>query len=318
MNILNSIPVEHYNDKTYLFNYLNDHKDIGNEDPGYNGIFHVHWRGPIDNDKVILQIKSTLATQDVDKIYFWIEDNITTITSPSYVKLMQFRKYIDVRIFSPETIMLAEGDTKNKTKIGEYYVRNRGDRRYKTDIMRWIVLSIYGGVYTDLDTLLLRNLSDIRIKNWSCKWADQDFAEACILKLEKGSDVYEQMYLNWPDDPRCFLMMSNYDVPIAYSFQHDNLRFTSLPSPFFDPVWLDGKNNDKVPSLTIKNFDEFFEETSAEITIGSFMEGCFAYHWHNRWDVPELKNSVAGKLNADIDKIIEAKYSIKPIKIFQG
>jgi len=314
METLKDISLEKYNDAQYCYDYLNSHKTIGDEETEYNGIFHVHWRGPIDNDKIILQIKSTLATQEVDKIFFWIEDPLTTFMSPSYPKLNQFNKYVETKVFDKKILNQASGQQKHKDKIWQYYTMNIHDKRYKTDIFRWIILNIYGGLYTDLDTFLLRDVRDLKIKNWCSKWCEDPYIEACILKLEKGSDVYEQMYLNNPNNPQCFnLYVGNY--PEAWSFKHKNLNITSLPTNFFDMAW--PATNIGSPVLSIENFDKFFERTDKEITLDNFFKGCFSYHWHNRWDRPEYIDSPAGKLNAQLDEIIQEKYSIKPIKIFQ-
>jgi hypothetical protein len=313
MKTFEDIPYEKYNDTKYCYDYLNFHKTMGNEDTEYNGIFHVHWRGPIDNNKVILQLKSTLATQEVDKIFFWIESELITKFSLNYINLNQLHKKIEVKTFDKSVFDQATGNSKNKERIWMFYTGFHGDRRYKTDMLRWIILNIYGGVYTDADTFLLRDVRDIKIKNWSSKWGVEPYAEGCIIKLEKGSDVYEQMYLNNPTNSQCFLLIQNY-MPEAFNFKYENLNFTSLPSSFFDIVW--NESDKDVPYLNFNNFDYFFKETDKEVTLDNFMKGCFAYHWHNRWTEPELQNSFAGKLNQHLDKIIENKYNIKPYKIF--
>ena len=328
MKTLKDISKKDYNDYKYCLNYLKTHKTIGDEKADYNGIFHIHWRGSIDNDKIILQIKSILATQKISKIYFWIENFLTTITSPSYIKLNQFHKYVEIKVFNKEIFDQVIGDKKNKERIWMYYL-NYGDRRYKTDIFRLIILSIYGGVYTDADTLLLRDVRDIKINNWSSKWGDDECAEFSILKLEKNSDVYEQMYLNNPTNPLCFAIgnldhtnpLTIYNSP--FSYKHDNLNFTSLPSPFFDILWghqhcQEGKTGIHIGNVKMEQLGDIFKKTDNEITMDTFFKGCFAFHTHNYWDSPEYKYSYAGRLNEDLDKIIEQKYNIKPMKIFQG
>ena len=121
------------------------------------------------------------------------------------------------------------------------------------------------------------------------------------------------MYLNNPRTSQCFnLYQGNY--PEAWSYKHKNLNITSLPTAFFDIVW---PNQDADYSFfSLNNFEQFFKETNKDINLNNFFKGCFAYHWHNRWNDPELRNSYAGKLNAHIDEIIEQKYNFKPYKIF--
>jgi len=318
MKTLKAIPIEKYNDTQFIYNFLNENKTIGDEDAEYNGLWHVHWRGSIDNNKVILQIKSILATQYVKKIYFWIENENVTRNSPFYENLIQFKDYLEVKVFDREIIKLAPGKISNKAWIINYYERNHGDRRYKTDMFRWIILSIYGGMYTDADTLMLRDVRDIEINNWSSKWGTDEYAECCILKLEKESDAYEQMFRNDPTNPQCFLNIKN-NLPEAFNWKYDNLRITSLPGVFFDIVWtLDTLGLKDLPFLTFNHFDHFFQKTDKEVTLDNFFKGCFAYHWHNNWDAPELKDSFAGRLNVDIDRIIHKKYGIVPNLIFQA
>jgi len=317
METLNGLSKEDYNNYKSCLKYLNENKTIGNEDAEYNGIFHVHWRGPIDNNKVTFQIKSILATQYVTKIYFWIENLLTTLQSRCYPNLAQLAKYVQIRVFDKS--IMDKLDSPYKEQIWNIYALNNGDRRYRTDIFRWCILNIYGGTYSDADTLFLRDIRDIKIKNWSAKWAQDDYAEACILHLEQGNKVAENIYLNNPYDARCFLMMIN-DMPEAYSYKHKNLDFTSLPSYFFDIIWghehCQGERGIMLKNVKMKTFDDFFTKMNIDITLDEFFPGCFTYHWHNRWDAPELKDSIAGKLNEDIDRIIKEKYNITPAKIF--
>jgi hypothetical protein len=343
MKTLKDIPFEKYDSIRYCYDFLNNNKTIGDEEAEYNGLWHIHWRGRIDNNKIIFQIKSILATQYVTKIYFWVEDINWTKTSKNYINLEQFKDIVEIKVFDRNIIALAPGPKSVKSWVIQYYEQSQEslaksqaqvkfsgemlktnvislDRRYKTDMFRWIILSIYGGMYTDADTLMLRDVRDIRINNWSSKWGTSLHAEACILKLEKGSDAYEQMFRNDPTNPQCFLKLKN-ELPEAFSYKYDNLRITSLPTTFFDISWIiDSNIGTGIPFIKEPSYettDGFFKQTNEEVTLNEFFKGCFSYHWHNHWDEPELKNSLAGKLNADIDKIIEKKYNIIPNKIFQ-
>ena len=318
MKIFDDIPIEEYDNAEYCYDYLQTHDTIGNEEANYNGVFHVHWRGSINNDKIILQLKSILGTQDVDKIYFWIENPVVTELSPSYYKLKQLKKYVEVKVFDESVMMQASGNKKYLETIWNYYSMQHKDYRYRTDILRWIVLNIYGGVYTDLDMFLLKDLRKIKINRYSSKWPLKQYAIADILKLEKGNEVYEEIFLNNPKNPKCFLMMlPPLFNPEAYNFKHDNLKFSSLPTFFFDPVFIGG-NQGIEHILNFNKFDLFLKPTNKDVTLENIFPGCFGYHTHWIWDGPELKNSFAGRLNKQLDDIIQEKYGIKPFKIFQG
>jgi len=317
MKLIKDISIEQYDDSEFCLNYLNTHKIIGDEDVSYDGIFHIHWRSTL-NEKIIFQIKSILATQYVTKIYLWIENQMVTMLSPTYILLMQFNKFLEIKVFNKTIFNQIKGDFKNKERIWQYYTGIQNDHRYRTDILRHVILSIYGGMYTDCDTFLLRDVRDIHLKNWSATWGlvnVSNCAEFCILKEEKDSDIYEQMFLTQPTNTYCFAIGNDFKHS-AFNIKHEKINLTVLPDTFFDPVWI---NHDKnLPFLTVNNFDKFFEKTIKEITMDNFFKGCFAYHWHNRWSAPELKDSYAGRLNQDLDRIIEEKYNIKPYKIFNN
>jgi hypothetical protein len=315
--LLEEIPIEKYDDAEYCFDYLHNNQIIGDdEDADFNGLFHIHWTGPIDNCKIILQIKSILATQQVKKIYLWNDNFNVTFMSPFYAQLNQFRKYVEVKAVTRECFDELETTQKIKDRIWQMYQTRYGDRRIRSDIFRQIVVSVYGGVYTDADTLLLRDLSEIKIKNWSSKWGRDSMYEFCITKQEKGSKVFEQMFNNNPKNNHAFsFSLNNIDMNESSPFHWNrNLDLICLPGNFFDPVWPNWEiESDQFP---LNIFDMFFEKTDKDITLNNFFEGCFAYHWHNHWDVKELKDSFAGKLNQDIDKKIKDKYNITPISIF--
>jgi len=317
MKQLIDIPKNEYNNLFAGLKYLRTNKTIGNENAEYNGIFHVHWRGEI-TDKQLLVVKSILCTQKFSKIYFWIEDNIRAITSPSYPKLLQFSKFVDIKVFDNSIIDMLNIESNIKNKIKEYYNRmGYVDIRYRSDVFRFIVLTIFGGVYVDLDMFLLRDLTDIKINQWCSKMGPgSDIGDGAILKLDKNSDECKKIYLNDPHNPQCYIISNSLD------YKHGNLNITSLPSSFFDILWghslsQQGKLGLHIDNIKMTDFNDFFKKTNNEVTINTFFKGCFAYHWHNRWNNPEYKDSFAGKLNADMDRIIKEKYNIKPIKIFQ-
>jgi len=318
MRLFDGIKKENYNNVFEGLNYIKTHDTIGDEDTEYNGIFHVHWRGVI-TDKQLLVVKSIISTQKFTKIYFWIEDNIRAMTSPSYSKLLQFSKYVEIKIFDDTIIDMLSLPNRSKQKIKEYYNRmGYADIRYRSDVFRFIVLTIFGGVYTDLDMFLLRDLTDIKLNQWCSKMGPgSPLGDGAILKLEKNSKTCENIYLNDPLNPQCFVISN------AFDYKYTNLNITSLPNSFFDVLWgyqhsQDGKIGLAVDNISMNNFQDFFKSTTDSVTMNSFFTGCFAYHWHNQWDAPELKDSYAGKLNADMDIIIKEKHNITPAKIFQS
>ena len=309
---------EKYNNLFTNLEYLRSHETIGDEDADYNGIYHVHWRGVI-TDKHILTVKSILATQNNPTVYFWIEDSLRAMTSPSYGRLMQFSKHVEVKVFDDKVIDMLDVPPATKSKIKQYYnMMGYADVRYRSDVFRFIVLTVFGGVYLDLDMLLLRDLTDIHVRQWCSKMGPgSELGDGAILKLEKGNKDCEQIYLNDPNNPQCYVISN------ALDYKHENLDIVSFPNAFFDILWghphsQDGKRGLEIDGIRMEDFPEFFERTDDDVSLDTFFRGCFAYHWHNRWEAPEYRDSYAGKLNASFDEVIREKYGITPAKIFQA
>jgi hypothetical protein len=96
-------------------------------------------------------------------------------------------------------------------------------------------------------------------------------------------------------------------------------------------LWLDAKRGHEghaenpllrplLPFLRVRRFDpkvearQFDDEFRPKPTVRSyrdFFPGAFAYHWHNRWDVPEHEDSYFGLFNRELDGILRDKLGIE-------
>jgi len=155
---------------------------------------------------------------------------------------------------------------------------------YASDIIRFVVLYIYGGVWFDMDVLFLRDLNSIKINRYTSQWGTDMCGNAAILRLEKGHSLIKEV-------------VNRYRKPFypTSTFQVDNdLSLTMLPSTFFDILW---RGRDAIPKdINFIELEDFFKKGDKKITMENIFPSCYAYHWHNRWNDLIEENSPIDQL----------------------
>ena len=167
-----------------------------------------------------------------------------------------------------------------------------------------IFLYKYGGLYYDLDMILLKDLMPILGIEFCYSWADKDFGNNGILRLMKGSDTCIQLMNKYIK----ILMTDRFNIMFNSQIFTQEIKIVCLPSVLFDPVWIlfDKKLTSKYSSLN--NFDKFFKKTNENVTVNTFFEGViFAYHWHSRNNMKIELGSYFEQLEIDITKILNTK-----------
>lgn len=281
MKLLNNISKEKYNDVQWVLKWLEENPEVGDETPDPIEYFHCFWKGPL-SDLHLMSLDSLHKTNPNVKIILWTPEALEAQGTHSWAKIKKLLKdNIQVIQINKEHFNEA-----NAEAIYAAYVllimENPDIKRYNyniayaSDIIRFIVLYIYGGVWFDMDVLFLRDFNSIKLNRYVSQWGDGPVFEAgndlcgnaAIMRLEKGHNLISKIL--------------KYKKPFypTTSFQLKNdLDITILPSTFFDILWTP---SDKLPpSLQFKTFDDFFK-----IDKWMMPEEIYAYHWHNRWKNP--------------------------------
>jgi mannosyltransferase OCH1-like enzyme len=137
------------------------------------------------------------------------------------------------------------------------------------DLFRILVLHNYGGVYADMDTVLLRSLGIFLDQEFVYQWDKYDDIYApALMRLRKGGAFARE------------LVQGLIEIkPGKYNWGRENVRraiergkaITVFPSPFFNTEW---------------QADPKFEPFRKTPQSANLYEGAFAWHWHNRWQQP--------------------------------
>ncbi|RHZ82791.1 hypothetical protein Glove_103g229 [Diversispora epigaea] len=339
-----NIPVENclkYLDKNEFDYYImNESEPICNEDSKM--LFHIFWRGPI-TDKLVFTMKSFLFSQPLNcsVLYIWINyKDVDFLNS----KIMH-----PLHKFIPDNIDFKTWNTEEQLSSIKFFRDLKGFKLVHSsvafsDMVRFILLYKYGGIYIDADVLLIRDMRPLYYSNFefSYHWSSKREYNTAVLRLWKNGTTARMILqgavknkMNFhPYRIRKYLSQND-------SYEEANKHLYMLPVGLFDPLWL---KNDKVQTLStlepnlnkIKDFFnpellplEYLEESinndgnknntsnsNNNSTLASplefrkvekFFRGIFAYHWHNNWRTVIEPTSWAGVLETAFDEFMVGK-----------
>ena len=260
--------------------------------------FHMFWRQrrggvfrrprPFGR-KQSLPVKAFFATQDLSRcsLVLWSDEDLS-----GNEWLRPFASSLTCRIYQPEA------EARGTPLVDRPAIYGQRDSRVwrDGDLFRALVLHNYGGVYVDLDMVLLRSLGALLDQEFIYQWEGfDDMYNGALMHLWKGSDFARELIVGCMTIP-----------PGEFNWGRENLRraidhglmMTVFPSPFFDTDWL------ATPEF------KPFQKTPQSADL---FEGAFAWHWHNRWDEPIQEGSKFQLLEARIDeKLRDLGFSTGP------
>lgn len=280
INITRETHPDLYFDYRKTLNFLGSIKEEDYEYPEEVTNFHVYTEAR--SPKELEAIKSYIATQNLDKtkLTVWSEYDIS-----EQENIQPYKDIVDLKVYSADEVSEGtplEGNSK--------YTNVSDDDRHwmSSGIMRFLVLYKFGGIYMDMDMILLRDFKPILDQNFAYQWgSSMDFAKerrwepdchgpcAAMLGAVKGSEYIEscmEQLLRTPIRTRTTCFDEDMLGPV---YAKNPNAFTVFPSPFFDCDWLVSKVDEP---LSREAEAAWFENPTDPSNL--FLES-FAWHWHN-------------------------------------
>ncbi|CAB5162498.1 hypothetical protein RhiirA5_365224 [Rhizophagus irregularis] len=295
-------------------------------------LFHVFWRGMI-TDKLTLQMKSFLYTQPLEcsKLYVWLQDSDTDIDLNPFAGKIYEK-------FSPKNIEFKKWDTKEQLDSDPLYkgwenIMSRHSSVSFSDLVRFVVLNRYGGMYMDGDVLFLRDMRPLYHSgiDFSYKWSFKSEYNTAVLRLRANGTtsrkIISQAMLNkmnfHPFEIKNYLLANtsvSLDTATTKSIYNSHLFMFSVP--LFDPLWLKNdhrQNNNLRPNLRgmddvwdpkfipgeFPNIDNLNDYSPLDLRkADDFFRGAYAYHWHNNWARELIPTCWMGVINTAYDAFI--------------
>lgn len=231
--------------------------------------FHMYWRQqraglfrrarPFGR-KQALPVKAFFATQDLSRcsLTMWSDGDLSDSEwLRPFVDRIAFREYrpeLEVR----GTAIEAHPET----------FRQQDRRVWRDgDLFRILILHRYGGVYVDMDMVLLRSLGPLLDTEFIYQWEDYDGVyNGALMYLCAGSRFGRELIDGVLEIP-----------PANFAWGRDNLvravsrgcPITIYPAAFFDAEW---------------QAEQKFVGFKATPSGADLYDGAFAWHWHNQWD----------------------------------
>lgn len=267
MKYLENISYTNINDgidqlKKTKFNYPSDEKEI---------LFHVYWHGKLER-KQLCCIYSYLATQDLYRTQLWVWLDYETYDLSN--KIIPNHKNIKIKKYIPNN------EAQNTPFINYIHLNQNYSLKFRSDIARILFLYNYGGVYFDLDMILLKDLLPLLGIEFCYSWSNLKKGNNGLLRLKKGNGKLMDKYLNTISP----FNLHNQSFFLGYNHRYiftEDIDIMCFPCVMFDPVWvlMDTKTTSNYSKLN--HLDGFFKYTNEKIE--DFFDGeIYAYHWHSR------------------------------------
>lgn len=292
-----------YWDADHCLRFLRELEPPDEDDAPSGEPYHLYWSGPFTN-KQAFAVKALLATQRRrGEVCLWLDPENGYPGHERNEALQSVASEISVKPFDP-ALECRGTPVEGRTELLEH-----PSPLERANLLRLVTLYKYGGVYLDLDTMLLRDLSDLfdqpfMTEDFTYRWsADLPYGNNAVLRFEQGSENAWKLLERSVEEGSC-----NPTVVLRFEGAEE-VDMTVLPCAFFDPLWphFDGKC--RLEAAPFDGFDGFFRKFSWRFRPGpdarsyrEFFPGAFAYHWHNNWDAREHDESYFGRFAHEFDE----------------
>jgi len=230
--------------------------------------FFAYWKNlrPFGR-KQALPILSFLTTQDQSRTKFILYSNVDlsdNIWLRPLLPLIEFKVY-DVVNEAKNTPL------ENKREL----FKETDDYCWAdTDLFRLLMLYKYGGVYIDMDVVLLRRFDPILDQEYMYKWGrEKNMINGAVMALFKESKL-ATMLLEEIKLPRENNVSWDTELYVKVKKKID---FTVFPSAFFNPEW-------QVTLVSNKRRNDLRNPFKRTPVSSELFDGVFSWHWHNKWD----------------------------------
>ena len=268
-------------------------------------VTYFHLYTEVRTPKEELAIKSYLATQDLvrTKLIVWSDYDIS-----DQENIQDYTPFVEFKVYNPKE--LAKGTVLEGM---DSHLEPGGDHNHwmSSGVMRFLVLYVYGGIYFDMDMVLLRDFTPILGQDFAYQWGGStDFAKerrheedchgpcAALVGCRKGSEFIHE----------CLAQVARTELTGGTCLDEDLLSyvyrivpFTVFPSTFFNTEWLMSKVDQP---LSVEVEESWFSKELKD--LDNLFLDAFSWHWHNSSNKSKdfVKGSKFDLLNKRMDRLI--------------
>jgi len=273
----------------------------------------VYWIGENVSYKHSVVLKSFLATQNLKNATLKIYSDRNISQKEVFERYRDFPS-IEFHIFDVEEEI--KGTRYEREFRYVYEIKNHlFNAAFESDFFRLLMLNKYGGFYIDFDVLLLRDLSTLIRYDFLYQWGSlpyDNMINGAVMHLRKDSicnNAMTDILLRRDARPGGGSVYWASDLYLDSKYVLSDLVI--FPAAFFNPEWQIRpesfcKNDNMSESDMDKSmyFQKGFSNVKKHEYSNYLFEGCFTWHWHNKWQ-DEIEE---GSKFDILDKILEEKF----------
>ena len=294
-----------YWDAEYCLRFLRELETSNGDHSSPGERFHLYWHGPFST-KQAFAVKSLLATQKVGPgdVWLWLDKQDGYDGHERNPILQQLASDLLVLPFDP-SVECRGTPVEDSPELYE-----GASAVARSDLFRLVALYKHGGVYLDLDMMLVRDLRELFRQPFAsgelcCRWsAHLPYANTAFLRLRRESRTAQEILA------RCSAAGTCHPKDVLRFDGNERLDLTVLPCAVFDPLWPHADGQCRFEEAPLDRFDDFFRKFGWRFrprqgirTHNDFFPGAFAYHWHNQWDAREHQRSYYGRFARGFDEV---------------
>jgi hypothetical protein len=247
--------------------------------PKERTIFHIY--SEFRTDKELVCLMSYFATQDLKNtsVIVWSDYDISD--NP---RIQRFRDLVDFRVWN------CREEAKGSVLEEMPHILDAADAKHylQSDLLRILALWKYGGIWIDMDIILLNDFTPILDQEFMYMWgAETNFAKdgacATVLSLKQKSEFANEL-MNELINTR-IVPGSTCWGKTMFAKLYRRYKFDIFPAAFFNTEWA---VNAVCPGLGSFMDDGWFKNKPYNDSF-LFLEA-FAWHWHNSsWKNAEVE-----------------------------
>ena len=257
-------------------------KNIKSKDYNYPpSITYYHTYTEVKSEKELMVIKSYLATQNLEhtRLIVWSDYDIS-----NNQLIKPFLDYIDFRVYKPFE------EAKDTLLEGQKDYLTIDDERHwmSSGVLRFLVTHKYGGIWSDMDVVFLRDLKPLLDGEFAYSWGvDFDFNNfgpcAAFMGFQKRSELSTICLEE---------MLKTQITPMSTCFDKDLLakvyrrkKFIVFPATMMDIEWvkntqyINGKKHYDPNGLGTQIEHQWFVNPLQNLEW--VHPECMVWHWHH-------------------------------------
>ena len=251
-------------------NFLSSIKEENSTYPKEKTNFHIY--SEFKTDKEIVSLMSFFATQNLDKtnVIVWSDYDIS-----NEPRIQRFKNLVDFRVWDVKSEAVGT-PIENQNRM---FKASDAKHYLQSDLLRLLALYKYGGVWIDMDIILLRDFKPILDQEYMYMWGSEvDFAQqgacASVLSLKAKSEFALRLLEEATVMP--IIPNSTCWGKDMFAQLYRKYEYNIFPSSFFNIEWCINRHTPGLGDYIEQGWFKSRKDNQKFLFLESF-----AWHWHN-------------------------------------